>query len=83
MKPGLEKDLVGIDVADARDYVLIQEEALKSAAAPRQTRPKRIKIQPQGFRAEAAKLAFAFKLRCLKAQDKPKLADVAEAKLRR
>lgn len=40
MKSGMEQDLVGVDVADARDQLLIHQRRLESAAAVSQQVPE-------------------------------------------
>jgi hypothetical protein len=76
MDSGLKKNLIGIDIADAGDKTLVEQEGLDAAAPALENPKKGGKIKAQGFGAEAAYLRCALRLSGLKKKDKTKFSDI-------
>jgi len=81
MDPGLEKDLVGVDIADSGDDPLIKEQRLDAAAPSVEKPDERRPVKLQRLRAEAAELGRPLRRPSLKEPEKPKFPNVPEAEL--
>ncbi len=81
MDPGLEKDLVGIDIADSSDDPLIEEQRLDATAPSFEKLKEGSPVKLQRFGAEAAELGRSLCLSSLKEPEKPKFSNVPEAEL--
>ena len=79
--PGLEERLVGVDIADAGDPRLVEEEALDAAPAPLQDGPELGQVNFKRLGAQAGQLAARGRRIALDAEQEAELADVAEAEL--
>ena len=81
MDPGLEEHLVGVDVADAGDPRLVEEQALDAALPRREDEPRSPRVRPRAARdpgrpARRRRLRLAFE-----AEQEAELPDVAEPEL--
>jgi len=81
MNPGLEKDLIGVDIADSGEDPLIEEERLDTTAPSVEKLEEGSPVKLQGLRAKAAELGRPLRRSSLEEPEKPKFSHVPEAEL--
>ena len=81
VEPGLEENLISIDVPDAGDHSLIEEKALQPAAAAPEPVEKGGKVEHQRLGPEVADFRRPVQAAGPHSQDETELADIVKAQL--
>jgi hypothetical protein len=81
VNPGRKQDFVGIDVADSRDHVLVEQQGLDPAPAAGKERPETVGIQLQGLPTQPAQFHRLGRLRGDEHTDETEFPHIPEAEV--